>query len=93
MRQLHDQRSFDAIGNLYLREDLPDETVCTVPTTDDNFVVGPVVTTFMFAGGRKLQLPRNLGPYPDDAEYMAALADVAAEDMKFFQLRSGARRL
>ena len=85
VKQLHDQCSFDAIGNLYFREDLSGRTMRTVPTTDGRFVIGPTVTAFMFAGGRKLRLPRNLGPYPNDAEYMAALADAEAEDMKFLQ--------
>ena len=46
-KQLRDGRSFDAIENLYLREDLSDGTVCTVPTTDERFVIGPIVTAFM----------------------------------------------
>ena len=86
VKQLRDQCSFDAIGNLYFREDLSDGAMRTVPTTDDRFVIGPTVTAFMFAGGRKLRLPRNLGPYPNDAEYMAALANAEAEDMRFLQL-------
>ena len=86
VKQLHDQCSFDAIGNLYFREDLVDGTVRMVPTADDRFVIGPIVNGFMFAGGRKLRLQRNLGPYSDDAEYMATLADAEAEDMKFLQL-------
>ena len=85
VKQLNDQCCFDAIGNLYFREDLLGGTVHTVPTTDDKFVIGPTVTAFMFAGGRKLRLPRNLGPYSDDAKYMAALADAEAEDMVFLQ--------
>ena len=40
------------------------------------------MSLFMFAGGRKIRLPRNLGPYSNDAEYMAALADSEREDMK-----------
>jgi len=85
VQQLYDRCSFDVIGNLYFREDLLDGTVRTVPTTDDRFVIGPIVTAFMFAGGRKLRLLRNLGPYSDDGEYMAALTDAEVEDMKFLQ--------
>jgi aminoglycoside phosphotransferase len=85
-KQLRDQCSFDMIGNLYFRDDFLDGAVRTEPTTDGRFVIGPVVTAFMFAGGRKLRLPRNLGPYPDDAEYMAALTGAEVEDMKFLQL-------
>ena len=62
-KQLCDWCSFDAIGNLYFRKDLLDGTVRSVPTTDDRFVVGPTVTVFMFCGGRKVRLLRNLGPY------------------------------
>jgi aminoglycoside phosphotransferase len=85
VKQLRDQCSFDVIGNLYFREDIPDKTVRTVPVMDDRFVIGPTVTAFMFAGGRKLRLPRNLGPYSNDAEYTAALADAEAEDIRFLQ--------
>jgi len=60
-------------------------SVRAVPTTDDRFVIGPIVTAFMFAGGRKIRLPRNLGPYSNDAEYMAAHIDAETEDMKFLQ--------
>ena len=84
IKQLHDHCSFDAIGNLYFRKDLPDG-VRTVPTTDVRFVVGPTVTAFLFAGGCKPHLPRNLGPYLNDAEYMAALAGAEAEVAKYLQ--------
>ena len=56
VKQLHDQCSFDTIGNLYFCEDLVDGTVPTVPPTDDRFIIGPIVNAFMFAGGRKLRL-------------------------------------
>ena len=85
VEQLRDQCSFGAIGNLYFREDLLDGAVRTVPTTDYRFVIGPIVTAFMFAGGRKLRLPRNLGPYANDAEYMAALSNAEVEDIEFLQ--------
>jgi len=85
VKQLHDKCSFDVIGNLYFCEDIPDKTVRTVPVADDRFVIGPIVTAYMFAGGRKLRLPRCLGPYSNDAEYMAALADAEAEDIRFLQ--------
>ena len=84
-KQLHDQRSFDVIGNLYFREDLSDR-VRSVSTTGDRFVIGPIVIAFVFASGRKPRLPRNLEPYSDDAQYMAAPADAEAEDVKFLQL-------
>ena len=85
VKQLQDQRSFDMIGNLYFHEDMLNGSVRTVPTTDDRFVVGSTVTAFMFAGGRKLRFPGNLGPYSDDVGYMIVLADVEVEDIKFLQ--------
>ena len=83
--QLRDtQRYFAAIGNLYLRDDIETSNVAgrAVPTKDEKYVVGPIVTPYMFAGGRKLRVPRNLGPYSDDAEYIAALTATEREEMK-----------
>ena len=85
VKQLYDQCSFDVIGSLYFYEDLLDGKAHTVPMADSRFVIGPIVTAFMFAGGRKLCLPRNLGPYTNDGEYMVALTDAEVEDMKFLQ--------
>ena len=85
VKQLHDQCSFDVIDNLYFCEDIPEETVRTLPVADDRFVIGPIVTAYMFAGGRKLRLPKCLGPYSNDAEYVSALADAEAEDIRFLQ--------
>lgn len=85
VKQLHDQCSFDVIGNLYFREDLLDKSVHAAPTTDDRFIIGPIVTAFMFGGGRKLRLLRNLGPYSNDVAYTAALTDAEVEDAKFLQ--------
>ena len=85
VRQLRDiQRRFAAIGNLYFREDIDtsNAAACVVPTEDEKYVLGPIVTTYMFAGGRKLRVPRNLGPYSNDAEYIAALTATELEDMK-----------
>ena len=70
------------IGSLYFREDLSDGTVGTVSTTDERFIVGRIVTAFMFTGGRKPRLQRNLGSHPNDAEYMVVLADAETEDAK-----------
>lgn len=84
-RQLLDiQRRFTAIGNLYLWEDIDtlDVGVRVVPTDDKKYVLGPVVTPYMFAGGRKLRVSRDLGPYSDDAAYISALAATTIEDMK-----------
>ena len=55
-------------------------------TEDEKYVLGPIVTSYMFAGRRKLRVPRNLGPYPNDAEYIiAALAATEVEEMKLLQ--------
>jgi hypothetical protein len=40
----------------------------------------------MFVMGRKLRVPRDLGPYSDDAEYIAALVASEQEDMKLLLL-------
>ena len=85
VRQLRDiQRCFPAIGNLYFREDIDASNtgVRVVPTEDEKYVVGPIVTPCMFAGGRKLRVSRNLGPYTNDAEYVAAIAATGVEEMK-----------
>lgn len=83
--QLRDvRRCFNAIGNLYLRGDIgaSNATAHVVPTKDEKYVVGPIVTPYMFAGGRKLRVSRNLGPYSNDAEYIAALTAAETEEMK-----------
>ena len=88
LRQLRDIRlPFPAIGNLYFREDIDASNgeVRVVPTEDERYVIGPIVTPYMFAGGRKLRLPRDLGPYSNDAEYIAALSATELEDMKLLQ--------
>ena len=36
----------------------------------------------MFVGGQKLRVPRNLGPYTNDAEYVAVLTATGVEEMK-----------
>jgi hypothetical protein len=51
-------------------------------TEDEKYVLGPLTTPYMFVGGRKLCVPRDLGPYSNDAEYIAALAAPEREDMK-----------
>ena len=88
LRQLRDiQRPFPAIGNLYFREDIDasNGAIRVVPTEDERYILGPIVTPYMFAGGRKLRVLRDLGPYSDDAEYVAALAAAEVEDMKLLQ--------
>ena len=85
VRQLRDlRRRFTGIGTLYFREDIDrfDAAVRMLRTEDEKYVLGPLVAPYMFAGGRKLRVPRDLGPYSNDAEYIAALAASELEDMK-----------
>ena len=51
----------------------------------DAYVIGPLVTTFFFVGGRRLKVQRNRGPYLNDHDYMLALTQVELEDMKLLQ--------
>lgn len=88
MRQLREiQPPFAAIGNLCFREDIDtlNTAVRVVQTEDGKYALGPIVTAYMFVGGRKLRVSRNLGPYSDDAEYMAALISTELEEMKLRQ--------
>ena len=85
VRQLRGLRHhFPAIGNLYFRDDIyVFNGTAPVPSTKDvRYVIGPIVTPLMFEGGRKLQVQRNLGPYPTDAEYITALVAPELEEMK-----------
>jgi len=85
LRQLRDiQQHFPFIGNLYFHDDIS-PLVRHYAAVDTKYTLGPIVTPFMFAGGRKLRIPRDLGPYPNDAEYVSALATVELEDMKLLQ--------
>ena len=73
MRQLRRiQHPFTAIGNLYFREDIyaSNGAAHVVLMEDEKYVPGPIATPHMFIGGRKLRVPRDLGPH-DDAEHIA----------------------
>jgi hypothetical protein len=72
-------------GNLYFRKDIDafNGTVRVLPTKDEKYVLGPIVAMYLFEGGRKIRLPRNLGPYSNDEEYITALVDSEREDMKY----------
>jgi hypothetical protein len=91
VEQLYDRCSFDVIENLYFRDHLLGGNLRAEPATDNRSIIGPVVTTFMFAGGRKLRLPRNLGPYSNDAECTAVPADTEGEGIR--PLRSPEARM
>jgi aminoglycoside phosphotransferase (APT) family kinase protein len=88
VRQLRQiQPPFAVIGNLYFREDIDSSSaeIRVVPTEDNKYVLGPIVTAYMFAGGRKLRVSRNLGPYGNDAEYITALTATELEEIKLLQ--------
>ena len=55
---------------------------------DENYVLRPLVTPYMFAGGRKLYVPRDLGPYSDDLDYIGVLTASELEEMKLPEARS-----
>ncbi|RPB04453.1 hypothetical protein L873DRAFT_1799330 [Choiromyces venosus 120613-1] len=77
---------FDAIGSLYCRGALEEkEGVDVLDAKHDAYVIGPLVTTFFFVGGRRLKVQRNRGPYLNDHDYMLALTQVELEDMKLLQ--------
>jgi hypothetical protein len=51
-------------------------------TTDDQFVIGPIVTGLHVRWWKEPRSPeRSLDPYSDDAEYIAAFMD---EELEFF---------
>jgi len=54
-------------------------------STEDEFILGPIVTQFMFMGGRRHLLPRNRGPYSHDSEFMRAFIDVQKADIHLLQ--------
>ena len=89
VRQLRDLRGrFTAIGNIYFREDINsfNGEVRSLPITDgEEYALGPIVTPYMFVGGRKLRASRDLGPYSDDDKYIAALITSELEDMELLQ--------
>jgi aminoglycoside phosphotransferase (APT) family kinase protein len=78
---------FASIGSLYFRKTLEEEgaDVHMVETGKKDFVVGPIVTTFFFVGGRRLMVRRDRGPYDNEHDYMRALTEVEIEDMKRLQ--------
>lgn len=84
VQQLRDiQRPFNAIGNLYFRGDIDtlNPAVPVVPTHDEKYVLGPIVSIYTCVSGRKLRVQRNLGPYSNDAEYISALIATEMKEM------------
>ena len=75
---------FDGIGSLYCRGAL-EEGVDVLDGKHDAYVIGPLVTTFFFVGGRRLKVQRNRGPYLNDHDYMLAFTQVELEDMKLLR--------
>ncbi|RPA96351.1 hypothetical protein L873DRAFT_1773048 [Choiromyces venosus 120613-1] len=77
---------FDAIGSLYCQGALEEkEGVDVLDAKHDAYVIGPLVTSFFFVGGRRLRVRRNRGPYLNDHDYVLALTEVELEDMKLLK--------
>ena len=68
--QLREICVFHEIGGLYHDHDSKAE-----------FVIGPVVTQFMFMNGRRQLLLRDRGPYHHDSDFVRALIDVQIADI------------
>ena len=49
------------------------------------FIIGPVVTQFMFMNGRRQLLLRDRGPYHHDSDFVRALIDVQIADIHFLK--------
>ncbi|KAG0133078.1 phosphotransferase enzyme family-domain-containing protein [Tuber indicum] len=83
LKELRGKCRFDAIGSLYQRAELSEADLKVAVATDNsNFVIGPIVTSFIFAGKRKPLIKRDRGPYHSDREYLLALMKVELEDKK-----------
>ena len=90
-KELREKCRFNAIGSLYQRTELSEgDLEVTVATDYNNFVIGPIVNSFMFAGKRKPLIRRDRGPYRSDRVYLLALMKVELEDKKLLlKLTSG----
>ncbi|KAG0131796.1 kinase-like domain-containing protein [Tuber indicum] len=83
MKELRMKCRFDAVGSLYQRAELSEADLKVAVATDNsNFVIGPIVNSFIFAGKRKPLIKRDRGPYHSDREYLLALMKVELEDKK-----------
>ena len=47
---------------------------------DETYVLGPLTTPYIFVGGHKLRVPRDLRLYSNNAEYIIVLAASEWED-------------
>jgi aminoglycoside phosphotransferase (APT) family kinase protein len=82
-KELRGKCRFDAIGSLYQHAELSEADLKVAVATDNNdFVIGPIVNSFIFAGKRKSLIKRDRGPYRSDREYLLALMKVELEDKK-----------
>ncbi|KAG0128093.1 hypothetical protein HOY82DRAFT_566652 [Tuber indicum] len=82
-KELYEKCRFDAIGSLYQHTELSEEDLkVTVATDNNDFVIGPIVNSFIFAGKRKPLIKRDHGPYRSGREYLLALMKVELEDKK-----------
>ncbi|PUU82921.1 kinase-like domain-containing protein [Tuber borchii] len=82
-KELREKCRFNAIGSLYQRTELSEGDLKVSVATDYNdFVIGPIVNSFIFAGKRKPLIERDRGPYRSDRAYLLALMKVELEDKK-----------
>jgi len=82
-KELRGKCRFDAIGSLYQPAELSEADLeVAVATDDSDFVIGPIVNSFIFAGKRKPLIKRDRGPYRSDREYLLALMNVELEDKR-----------
>jgi len=85
-KQLREKCRFGAIGSLYHLSELgADALENAVKTDHPDFVIGPVVMMFFFAGKRRVLVERDRGPYRHSRDYFQALTQVEIEDMNLLQ--------
>ena len=63
-----------------MRSHMFNAAVRVLCTEDETYVLGPLTTPYIFVGGRKLRVPRDLRPYSNDAECIVTLAASERED-------------
>ncbi|CUS10384.1 unnamed protein product [Tuber aestivum] len=82
-KELREKCRFNAIGSLYQCTELSEGNLeVTVATDYNDFVIGPIVNSFIFAEKRKPLIKRDRGPYRSDRVYLLALMKVELEDKR-----------
>ena len=83
LMDLTDTDSFRRAGLIHsgnMRSHTFNAAVRVLCTEDETYVLGPLTTPYMFVGGRKLRVHRDLRPYSNDVEYIVTLAASERED-------------